>query len=118
MTDVKITFEDINNPFAERIESIVDDYDYSGGFDPEDLEIKNNETSINISFRTSKPFGLEDDIDDNLLEILIDRGQFFSAIYYEYFEHDLDPDESNVSCEIDGINYKVELSKDCDLVKV
>lgn len=117
MTEVNISFENVNAELAEYLEALVDDYDYSGGFDPVDLDMRHEGQAFSVKFKTDKSFSIDDDgVDDNLLEALIDRGYFFSTLYFELDDRDIDPDGLNVKVVIDGTPYRVEFSKDCELI--
>ena len=116
MTEVNITFENVNAELAEYLEALVDDYDYSGGFDPIDLDAKHEGSAFSVKFKTDKSFSIDDEVDDNLLEALIDRGYFFSTLHFELDDRGIDPDDLNVKVVIDGKSYRVEFSKDCELI--
>ena len=77
MTKLKITFENFPNSSIDFLENLVDDYDYEGGFDPESFETTNNAEKFIVDITSNKEFSIDnDDLDDNLLDVLVDRGIF------------------------------------------
>ena len=117
MTKLKITFENFPTSSIDFLENLVDDYDYEGGFDPESFETTNNAGKFIVDITSNKEFSLDDDdLDDNLLDVLVDRGNFFSHLYFSLDDLDVDEAEIKITVEIDKILYSVDLGKDCELI--
>lgn len=81
------------------------------------FETTNNAGKFIVDITSNKEFSLDnDDLDDNLLDVLVDRGNFFSHLYFSLDELDVDEAEIKITVEIDKILYSVDLGKDCELI--
>ena len=117
MTNVKIRFTDLKSSLKDTVLNKVDDYDYGGGFDCEEIEIEDSGSDLEINFVSEKSFTLNiddqsEEYDEDLFFTFLERGQFFSSLFFEdpeYFE------SADIKLEIMGKTYQVLLSKDPSL---
>ena len=117
MLDIEMVFENFNTDFFDHLENMVDDYDYEGGFDATDIEVKNDNGTLYVKFRSNKTFSLDDEeLDDNFADVLLGRGNFLSSIYFSLDDFEIDADSVRVAVNINGEKYVASLSKDCDLM--
>ena len=116
MSDVKLCFESFPSSSNSFLENLVNDYDYGGGFDSQEITIKTVEGNFLVEFISNKKFSLDEDIEDNLLDTLIGRGNFFSHLYFSLDDLKVNEDEIKINVEVDGNSFSVDLGKDCELI--
>lgn len=117
MTKVKIIFKHFPEKSYTYLENLVDDYDYGGGFDADEVSIDITENNFVVSFASHKTFEENEnsDIEENLLDVLIGRGQFFSSLYFALDDLNIEEEKIRINLAIDQREYSVLLSKDCEL---
>lgn len=118
MTKVKIIFYNFPKKSYTYLENLVDDYDYGGGFDADEVSIDITENNFVVSFVSHKTFNEDEnsEIEENLLDVLIGRGQFFSSLYFALDDLNIEEGKIRINLAVDQREYSVLLSKDCELV--
>ena len=110
-------FENFTNEFYDHLEHMVDDYDYEGGFDAHDIDVRNDSGTFYVKLQSNKAFSLDnEDLEDNFADVLLGRGNFLSSIYFSLTDFDVDEDAAHIAVYVNGIKYVASLSKDCDLL--
>lgn len=110
----EIDFERIGPDQVEFLKEHFDDYSWDAGLATKEVSFDVLPDGLRAKFESTKYLIVDDDdeSEENLYHSLVGKGQFFSAIYSNFINEDVDVDSVRAFLiDDDGTKWNIELSK-------